>query len=339
LSNECGADLSLVDGPGGAPEVGAFRHVSNSTAMRFPTTLVVTAALLAPSAATAQLESTLPKTTTLPASARAMALGDSYAMTSGHADALFYHPARLTSAQGFGGSLQRWGAASSAAAFSAAFDFLGGTWGVGLRALQFSVPDGSVFLAPTGQDHLFDPGGDPVSERTATIGYGRELFAGVSLGVAVDLLDTRVQSSLNNVMLFDAGLATDLGPVGIGLTAHDIGGKPWSDYGSRPSRIVLGAGTYGRQAGIFDLGFAANAGLDADDDLTYGGGVEVGYYPIQGRTFVARIGFQDVPDGSETSPLTTGFAFWADDLSIEWAFRPVSGGEEGGTHRFGVRWR
>ena len=72
---------------------------------------------------------------------------------------------------------------------------------------------------------------------------------------------------------------------------------------------------------------------------TLGGGVELGYYPIQGRTFVARLGFQDVPEDSEAAPVTMGFAFWADDLTIEWAFRPVSDADEGGTHRFGVRWR
>lgn len=307
--------------------------------MRLSITTAAVAVLLVPSAATAQDESFLPRTTTLPASVRAMALGDSYVMNAGHADVLFYHPAQLTSASGFGGDVQRWGPTASAASFSGAFDFFGGTWGIGVRSLQYGVPDGSSFQAPLGQDHHFTPGGDPVSERTVTLGYGREVFSGISAGVAVDLLDARVESSQHNVTLVDIGVSTELGPLGVGLTAHDIGDKPFGDFGSAPSRIVLGAGAYGRQAGIFDLGIAANVGLDAEDEVTYGAGVEVGYYPIQGRTFVARLGVQDVPDGSEVAPLTMGFAFWADDLTLEWAFRPVSDADEGGTHRFGIRWR
>lgn len=307
--------------------------------MRLPAQLVAAALLLVPAALSAQLEGTLPRTTTLAASTRALALGDSYAMSSGHADALFYHPALLTNASGFGGTLQRWNAAGSFATFSAAFDFLGGSWGLGVRSLQYGVPDGDALVSPVGQDHLFVPGGDPVSERAVTLGYARDVIAGVSAGVTMDLVDARIDASQHNVMLFDVGLGTEVGPLTLGLTAHDIGEKPFVDYGARPSRVVLGAGTYGRPTGPFDLGLATNIGLDAADELTWGAGVELGYWPIQGRTFVARLGVQDVPDGSDASPVTMGFAFWADDLTLEWGFRPFSGADEGGTHSVGVRWR
>lgn len=327
-----------VDALVAATNVEAVRRALNCTDMRPPITPVVLAVFLVPTAISAQAIGSLPKTTKLPSSVRAMALGDSYVMNSGQADALFYHPAQLTSARGFGADLQRWGAASSAAAFSGAFDFFGGTWGVGLRVLQYGVPDGSTLQAPIGQDHQFVAGGDPASERTATIGYARDIF-GISAGVSVDLLDARIESSQHNVALFDIGISKDVGPLGVGLTAQDIGEKPLVNSGSEPARIVLGAGAYGQQVGIFDLGLAAHLGRDADDEWAYGGGVELGYYPIQGRTFIARLGFQDTPEGSDASPLTTGFAFWADDVRIEWAFRPFSGGDQGGTHRIGVSWR
>ncbi len=74
-----------------------------------------------------------------------------------------------------------------------------------------------------------------------------------------------------------------------------------------------------------------------DGELLAGAGLEVGYWPINGRTFVARIGVERVPEG-EASPLTLGFAFWGDDLVLEWAFRDFGTLGEG-THRFGVRWR
>jgi hypothetical protein len=286
----------------------------------------------------AQAEGVLPKTTQLPASTRAMALGDSYVMNAGHADALFYHPALLTGASGVGFEVQRWGTNSSSATLSAAVEWLGGGVGIGVRTLQYSAFGSDVLAAPAGQDHLFGFGSVPVSERVATIGYARETFFDIDLGIGVDLVDQRVGTGRQSVALFDIGVAREIGPLAVGLTVHDLGEKPMLDSGAGPAKVVLGAGAYGQQVGIFDLGYAANLGF-AEDDVTYGGGVEIGYWPVQGRTFVARAGFQSVPDGSEAKPFTTGLAFWGDDITIEWAFRPFGGADEGGSHRFGLRWR
>ena len=285
--------------------------------MHLPIALVLVSVLTFSPAISAQSHSVLPRTTTLPASTRAMALGDSYVLNSGKADVLFYHPALLARATGFGGSLQRWGSASSAASMSGAFEFLGGTLGIGLRTLQYATESEDELHAPLGQDHHFRPGGERSHERTASIGYGRELWGALSLGLAIDLLEIRLESLQQNIMLIDFGISADLGPIGVGLTAHDIGNKPFhdvpdepfEDFGPRPSRIVLGAGA------------------------------EIGYYPVRGRTFVLRIGLQNVPQNSEMSSFTTGFAFWLDDFILEWAFRPVSSAPERGSHRFGISWR
>ena len=293
---------------------------------------------LHPEAASAQIEGALPRATQLPGSVRAMGMGDAYQMGSGHADALFYNPALLTSARGFGLEVQRWGPAGSASAASAALQWLGGGVGIGLRTLQFAAGGVGSLAAPAGQDDLFEVGSTPASERVATLAYAREGFAGIDLGVAISLVDERVGGEQHTVTLFDVGASTDVGPVILGLTVHELGTKPVLDSGDGPSRVSLGAGNYGQQIGPLDFGFAAKVGLD-DDEVTYGGGVEVGYWPVQGRTFVARLGIEDVPDGSDALPLTTGFAYWGDNLTLEWAYRPVSDADEGGTHRFGVRWR
>ena len=302
--------------------------------------LAFVALFLVPAALAAQPAGTLPKSTHLPASTRAMAMGDSYAMTAGHADALFYHPSLLTGSGGFGLDFQRWTATSSSTAASAAMQWLGGGLGIGLRTLQYGAPATGAAAAPAGQAHLFDIGPVPVSERIATVGYARSVFGGVDVGASVDLMDVRVGSSSQNVTLFDLSASRDLGPVVVGVTAHDIGSKPVVDSGDGPAAIVLGAGSYGKQIGIFDLGFAANVGV-ADDEVTYGGGIEIGYWPIQGRTYVVRLGFDDSMETTdpEASPFTAGLAFWGDNITVEWAFRPVSDADEGGTHRFGVRFR
>ena len=299
--------------------------------------------LLAPAALSAQTGGVLPKVTQLPASTRAMALGDSYMMDAGHADVIFYHPALLTGARGFGLDVQRWAGESSSAAVSGAMPWLGGGIGVGLRTLQYGANGTDAAAAPAGQDHLFATGSVPVSERSATIGYARGVAFDIDFGVGLSLIDERVGTLRQSVVLFDVSVAREIGPVMVGVTVHDLGNKPILDTGAKPSRVVIGAGSYGQQLGIFDIGYTATLGYD-NDVVTYGGGLEIGYWPIQGRTFIVRVGFQDVPDEEfrdavEPSPVTMGFAFWGDNLTVEWAFRPFSGVDEGGTHRFGVRWR
>jgi len=306
--------------------------------MRSMTRLVAALILSMPVALSAQAQGILPRTTQLPASTRAMALGDAYMMNSGHADAIFYHPALLTQARGFGLDVHRWGSEGSATAMSGAVQWLGGGVGVGLRTLQYGGFGSGVAAAPAGQDDLFQFGSVAVSERVATVGYAHGVPFDIDVGVSVDFVDERVGTMRQNVVLFDLGLAREVGPVTVGVTVHDLGDKPVLDTGTGPSRVVIGAGSYGRQLGILDIGYAATVGFD-DDDVTFGGGVEVGYWPVRGRTFVARLGLQDSPDGSDASPVTMGFAFWGDDITVEWAFRPISDVDEGGTHRFGIRWR
>ena len=67
-------------------------------------------------------------------------------------------------------------------------------------------------------------------------------------------------------------------------------------------------------------------------------GLEISYWPIRGRTFVARAGVQRTPNYEDASPFTFGLAYWGDNLVLEWSFQ---GMEESGlrTHRLGVSWR
>ncbi len=267
-----------------------------------------------------------------------MALGDAYPMSSGHADAIFYHPALLSRASGFGLDVQRWSAEASSVAASAAVDWFGGTVGIGLRSTQIGSSLAGLGAFTT-QDPLFVASSVPVSERIATVGYSRDFYFDLDLGVTVDLVDQRVGSQIHGVTLFDIGVSRTVGPLVAGFTVHDLGEKPIIDAGNGAARYSLGVGQYGRPLGQLDVGLAAQIGLDHTDEFTWGGGVEVGYWPVQGRTFVARLGVQSVPDGSEASPLTAGFAFWGDDLTLEWAVRPFGGADDGGTHRFGIRFR
>lgn len=304
--------------------------------MRALSGCLLVAALLPPTSVTAQAPGRLPQVLELPASTRAMALGDAYMMNARHADALFYHPALLTGASGFGLDVQRWGSEGSATAASAAMQWFGGAVGIGLLTLQHGAPGERGAAAPGGQDHLFSAGDVPVSERVAVVGYARELF-GIDVGVAGKLVEERVGPDQDAEAMVDLSLSTDVGPLTVGLTARDWGREPIVETGSaQPTRLVLGAGAYGEQVGIFDVGITGAVSY-SEDQTVLSGGVEVGYWPINGRTFVARLGVSQVPEG-EGSPFSFGFAFWGDDLTLEWGYRAY-GDIDAGTHRFGVRWR
>ena len=293
--------------------------------------------LLAASPSSAQTVGALPRVAELPASTRAMALGDAYMMDSGHADAVFYHPALLTRASGFGLDVQRWGANATSAAASAAVAWLGGGVGIGVQTLQFAASSAALAAAPAGQDHLFDSGTLGVSERIALLGYARELF-GFDVGVVGKLVEERIGSSHDTGALVDVGIATDVGPLTAGLSWRNLGQTVSSRFTEfeRPERVTLGVGGYGEQLGPLDVGVSAAVSYASSEWLP-SAGVEVGYWPIQGRTFVGRVGVRRVP-GGQASPISLGFAFWGDDIVLEWGFQPFDGAADGGTHRFGVRW-
>lgn len=303
---------------------------------RLSLTLVLAA--LAPAALSAQSEGRAPRVLELPASTRAMALGGAYMMDSGHADALFHHPALVADATGFGLDVQTWSGEATAAAVSGAMAWLGGGVAVGLQTLQYGAATGTTGILPGGQDVLFDEGAAITSERVASVGYARRLF-GLRVGVGGKLIEQRVGGARDATAAVDVGVSTDLGPLRLGLSAANLGEdlEVGGTQAPLPTRVTFGAGAYGRPVGPLDLGLAAEVERRDDGEVTAGLGVELGYWPVNGRTFVGRVGLQRVPEG-EGSPLTLGFAFWGDDIVLEWAWRDF--GDLGdSTHRFGVRWR
>lgn len=270
----------------------------------------------------------------VPTSTRGMALGGAYMMDAEHANAVFVHPSLLRGASGMTLDVQRWGSASGAMSAAAATSWLNGSVGVGIgvQAMQHG------YTTATGNDALdplfstLQPGDDPVSERAAVLGLSRA-FGGVGdvdWGVAVRLSEERVGVTRRTDVEILVGASREVGPVTVGVTYPDVG-RSVSD-------LDIGVGAYGWELGPLDVGVSGRLG-GFHDEVRGGGGVEVGYWPVRGRTFVGRLGAQVVPEGSDASPFTFGFAFWGDDLIVEWAFQPFDDAPESGTHRFSVGWR
>jgi hypothetical protein len=66
-------------------------------------------------------------------------------------------------------------------------------------------------------------------------------------------------------------------------------------------------------------------------------GLEVGYWPVNGRTFVGRVGYRYRSDDFTACPLTFGAAFLGDNISLEYAYQGFDDGDP--SHRFSVGWR
>ena len=301
-------------------------------------TLGLAALVLSADLSLAQESGTAPRLLSLPSSTRAMALGDAYMMNSGHADAVFYHPGLVEGASGFGMDVQFWGGEGTSTAMSAAVGWFGGTVALGLQTLHFGAPDGTVASYPSGQDILFADGPVPTAERVASVAYAREFF-GIRVGVVSKLIDQRIGSEEDISSAFDVGVATDAGPVVVGLSAQNIAYhlNIGSEDVSVPDRYTLGAGSYGRPVGPLDIGITGAVTYEAEEWIP-AAGLEFGYWPMPGRTFVARVGARRTVEG-DANPFSFGAAFWGDDLVLEWAYRPFGGDVDEGTHRIGVRWR
>jgi len=258
----------------------------------------------------------------LPAGARAAGLGGAPQIAVADPDHLFQHPAYLGSG-GFRATAWLVDVDASFLSMSTGTNAFGGTIGLGVRAAEW---DGVAPAASSGGlDGLVGPGTVGRSTSAITLGYRRGIPFDLDLGVTASLVSDRADGLRDRDFAFDVGLGRSLGPIDLALTARNLGAD--LQVGTEvpmPARYEFAAGTYGYQLGPLDLGLAARAGMRDDEEAVYGGGLEIGYYPIQGRTFIARIGAQNVPEG-EGSPLTLGGTFRGDDLTIDYAWRDVDG--------------
>lgn len=302
------------------------------------TPAVVAVLLYVPGHAQAQTPAREPAVVELAPGARALGLGFAPQLGADDPDLAFVHPALATGLSGFhvGTSLFQ-GGGTGYSLSAANSDWLGGGVAASLHTLEFLTPGPGQ--RPGGLDPLFDQDGSEVgvSEMAATLTYARDLF-GVDVGVSGRLTTQRFDGSSVTTAMADVGAALPVGPLTAALTVRNLGREPELGDGTLrlPTEVVLGVGGYGQQVGPLDLGLAAQVARRDDGEFTYGGGLEVGYWPVRGRTFVGRVGFRNVPEG-DASPVTFGGSFWGDDLVLEYAFQPVSG--EDGLHRITVGWR
>jgi hypothetical protein len=287
----------------------------------------------------------------LPASTRALALGNAFHLSSRDPAAIFYHPGRLARVQGFMASLQRFQENGTLLGLSAGMEWFGGGVAIGLRQLSYETPAqpeewdsalGSLsrprYSFPLDEGRLREEGSVAVSETVLSLGYGKAL-TGLQAGVVGKLVEKRRGPAKAGTAAVDLGLATTTGPVTLGLSVQDLG--PDTRLGGEdialPTRFILGASTETAQVGPLDVSGTTALTYRVDGDLDPSLGVEVAYWPVVGRTFIGRIGYRHRSARFSARPLTFGGAFYGDDIVLEYAYL---GFEEGApAHQFGVGWR
>jgi hypothetical protein len=292
------------------------------------------AATLAFGHADAFAQDSTPLVLRVPASTRAMALGNAFPVGDRDSDGIFYNAAFFETHRGFGAHVQRWDAGSTLVTASAGAEWWGGTLAIGVQALSFGT------IAPGSFDErtLFGDGLVAAAQHAALLSFGRRVGGRVRFAAGAKYVSDRVGLTRRELGAVDLATATSLGVVQLGVSVHDLDPRlRLATDGSRlPTRAAVRAATRARPTGPFDIALAARVEHRLDTFRTGGGaGVEVHWWPIVGRTFTGRLGVRDHEPGG--SPLTFGAGFMGDRFGLDWAYREV--GAEGGTHRFGVRYR
>lgn len=298
-------------------------------------TLAIALAIAGP--AWGQTRATTPLALQLPASARAAALGNAFALAGADADVLFYHPAQIANARGLSGTLAAYGSSALLLSVAAAAEWWSGGIAIGVQALSYGASAFDEGAYAGGEGGLGEEGPLATSEIVGSAGYARSLF-GFRVGLVGKLAELRVAGERDVTAAADAGIARGLGPITVALSAQNLGRNPGLDSldARLPRTVTLGAATPQRPAGPFDIALAASISRWEDGTVVPGGGAEIAYWPVRGRTFILRIGGRYVDD-SDIRPLTLGAGFIGDRISIDYAFGDFDRGEA--AHRVGIRMR
>jgi hypothetical protein len=275
-----------------------------------------------------------------PSSTEAMAYGDAPYLFGSDPGLLFYAPGLIRRSAGVAVSLQRYGGEGTLASAAGAAALLGGGLAVGVQYMRY----GAITGLPDGRDLqsvALSPGDVGLAEFVASVGYGRTV-RGVDVGVVLKHVEQSVDGDADASLALDVGLANEVGPLMISLTARNLGPDLEIEPGGTtaelelPAQVTAALSIEQFEVGPLDMFLTSRVTRRRDGEVIPAGGWELSYWPLSGYTFRVRAGVQRVVDDAR-SPFTVGAAFTGDALTIEWAFQPFDG--EGSAHRIGLRWR
>ncbi len=261
-------------------------------------------------------------------------MGDAYVALTGDPDLIFYNPAQLTAARGLGIAAHRFGNATTLTTLSAANALAPGGIGIGVQLLDYAAPV-STFVPGSPERDLLVRGGSIATGAVVTVGYARAV-KGVRLGVAAKGIHQQYGNERDGTVAADVGIAYG-SAWQVALTGQHLGHGLRLD-GARmplPHRITAGAGVPRREIGPLDLAAGISASHIRDGTFEGSAGTEWSYMPLDGFTFVGRLGVRT--NDADGTRATFGAGFVGERFSIDYAFQPITG--DGSGHRVGLRWR
>lgn len=194
--------------------------------------------------------------------------------------------------------------------------------------------DGSAFwLAAASSNLSLGLRSDPRSTQIGAALAHRVL--GFDIGIGLSMLENHVGTARELAPVIDLGVLRRVSGLYVGLAATGLALRRGSGPAAIASPEILELQTSSRSVGVgpLDGTMAFRAGLE-DGDLRAGGGIELAYWPVTGRTFRVLVGASGGTD-RDLVP-TLGGSFSGDRITVEYAFQENP--REGG-HRLGIRWR
>jgi hypothetical protein len=284
--------------------------------------------------ATAQTTGYGPIALTLPASARVLALGD-IGVAGRDDDVIFYNPAQLMVARGTSFSVARLSETARGGGMSTVLRLGPGAVGFGVHYFEYQVTPLSY---PFERNDLIAGNSTAGTSALGTIGYA-QTYKGFRFGAAAKYAADAVELERFAQVYGDAGIARDFrgGRYTAALSVQNIGKslERGSETIEPPMMTTLGAAT-SRQVGPLDAVATAGVSYSQRDDVTAGGGVEIGWSWLTGYSIAGRAGLHQARENGDTE-LMGGFGFTADRMTLDVAVERLPGNRAG--YRAGIRIR
>ena len=247
-------------------------------------------------------------------------------------DVIFYNPAQLFIARGTSFSVTRLSETVRGGTMSTVLRLGPGAIGLGVNYLEYHAP----LAYPVTRNDILGSNILPGTSTLGALGYAQTYKGfrfGASAKYAMDVISLERFSSVYG----DAGLARDFGRYSTALSVQNIGAslERGTDRIDAPITTTLGAATT-RAVGPLDVAATAGVSYSAADEVTAGGGAEVGWSWISGYSIAGRAGVHQARQGGETG-LMAGFGFSADRMTLDIAAERLPGNRAG--YRAGIRIR
>jgi len=284
----------------------------------------------APLTAGAQYDLYAPTVVQLAPTPRAAVLGNTAAARD--IEAIFGNPALVGVAAGTVAGFARYDASTllSVASSTSLGSF---SVGIGGQYLDgFTLSDG----LPLSSHALLVGGHLPMSSAAGAFALATT-YRNVRVGAAVKYVEQSQGSLQDAAPALDLGIAKDLSRITAGLTVQNIGaGLDFPNTSVQlPLRFSAGLAGYGYSFGWFDLSGTAGVSVLPNGDVLPAGGLEVGYVPMEGYNFMARVGLKR-PELAAQQPFSFGVTAALDRFSLEYAYEDWEGGS---AHRLALRVR